>query len=330
MEHTNYDWEAVITPVRTSVLKQCLEETGYPIKKINHLVTGFQQGFELGYKGTFNRRNLANNLPFRVGTPTDLLNKIMTEVEAKCYAGPYNMNELPFKQFVQSPVGLVPKSGNKMRLIFHLSFDFGDDENSKSINHHIPSEDCKVKYNALDHAIANSLRILCEASEQEGVNGENSCLFYTKTDCSHAFRILPILVRHRRAFTKGMYSKLKLTDGCGNPLKQHHYVWLNQEFVRDCEVWKVFLHEAQTGYHLCRPFIDFDKNGINLKTLNFYSDASRNPNFGMGAYYDNHWMFKKWTKHFVEECEPSIEYFELYVLVAALVTWGNDKKTPQW
>ena len=49
----------------------------------------------------------------------------MKEVNEHRYAGPFN--ELPFKYHVQSPVGLVPKAGNKTHLIFHLSYDFGDE-----------------------------------------------------------------------------------------------------------------------------------------------------------------------------------------------------------
>ena len=58
----------------------------------------------------------------------------------------------------QSPIGLVPKAGNKMRLIFHLLYDFPD--GSKSINHHTPEELCSVKYNDLDHAIKGCLKLL--------------------------------------------------------------------------------------------------------------------------------------------------------------------------
>ena len=48
--------------------------------------------------------------------------KLVKKVNLGRYAGPF-LN-IPFKNYVQSPVGLVPKAGNKTRLIFHLSYDF--------------------------------------------------------------------------------------------------------------------------------------------------------------------------------------------------------------
>ena len=85
----------------------------------------------------------------------DMWQKIMKEVKLGHYAGPYQ--EIPYQFYVQSPAGLVPKAGNKTRLIFHLSFDF---EDFKSVNYYIPKELCSVKYRDLDHAVHNCLTIL--------------------------------------------------------------------------------------------------------------------------------------------------------------------------
>ena len=91
-----------------------------------------------------------------------------------------------FKKYIQSPIGLVPKSGNKTRLIFHLSYDFGLEVQHRSLNYHTPDDICKAKYNNLDCAIQNSLRFLTATGREQ--------LFYGKTDFSNAFRILPIRV----------------------------------------------------------------------------------------------------------------------------------------
>ena len=74
----------------------------------------------------------------------------MKEVRAGQYAGPFNT--IPYKNFIQSPIGLVPKAGNKTRLIFHLSFKFVDANgvNIGSVNNCTPRELCSVKYNDLD------------------------------------------------------------------------------------------------------------------------------------------------------------------------------------
>ena len=45
---------------------------------------------------------------------------------------------IPFENFIQSPIGLVPKAGSdQTRLIFHLSYDFKS-EGFKSVNAHTP------------------------------------------------------------------------------------------------------------------------------------------------------------------------------------------------
>ena len=45
----------------------------------------------------------------------------MKEVKLKRFAGPFESS--PFEDFIQSPVGLVPKdNGKDTRLIFHLSY----------------------------------------------------------------------------------------------------------------------------------------------------------------------------------------------------------------
>ena len=73
----------------------------------------------------------------------------MKEVKAKRFAGPFN--NIPFENYIQSHIGLVPKSSNRTRLIFHLSYDFKGD--NKSVNACTPKDQCSVHYNDLDTAI---------------------------------------------------------------------------------------------------------------------------------------------------------------------------------
>ena len=98
-------------------------------------------------------------------------------------------------------------------------------------------------------------------------------------------------------FTRMLYTKLKSRIGGENSmLKQHHHIWLDSDFVKDCLVWEWFLTNLkQNKAVLCRPFIDFSI-GVSAKTLNFYSDASLNPNLGMGAVYRDRWLFMQWNK----------------------------------
>ena len=104
---------------------------------------------------------------------------------------------------MQSPIGSVPKAGNKTRLIFHLSFDFRQGEADLSINHHTPKEWCTVKYNDLDSAVRGCLALLRQTSTDQ--------LSYCKTDCSNAFRLLPVLVKQRAWLVlKAKHPKTKL------------------------------------------------------------------------------------------------------------------------
>ena len=162
------------------VLEELLRESQYNTVKSKFLVEGFRRGFPISYAGPVNRQDYSNNIPCRVGSKTEMWNKVMKEVKLKRFASPYKT--IPFKNFIQSPIGLVPKHDNQTRLIFHLSYDFKD-SGGKSVNSHIPKEDCKTKYRDLDFAVKLGLRLAGE---------ENLPLFYGKTDLEAAFRVLPL------------------------------------------------------------------------------------------------------------------------------------------
>ena len=117
----NFDLENIVTPVKVSELQQLLEETNYDKDKTAFLVDGFTSGFDLGYRGKNIVKIKSPNLKFTIGDEIELWNKVMKEVELKRYAGPFE--DIPFTNYIQSPIGLVPKDGGlKTRLIFHLSY----------------------------------------------------------------------------------------------------------------------------------------------------------------------------------------------------------------
>ena len=105
----------------------------------------------------------------------------MKEVKACRLAGPFN--SIPFNTYIQSPVGLVPKAGNQTRLIFHLSYNFQN--HNQSLNSWTPQEICTVKYQDIDHAVNNCLSIM-------SAHPPAKALFLSKTDLKSAFRMLPI------------------------------------------------------------------------------------------------------------------------------------------
>ena len=158
-----------------------LRQADYDPQEIEFIVGGFRYGFDLCYRGPQFRQSKSQNLPFNVGNPTILWQKLMKEVWLLRVAGPFD--QIPYDNFIQSPIGLVPKDkGTQTRLIFHLSYDFPD--GSKSVNFHTTAELCSVHYNDLDTAVNLCLK-LCESGASQ--------VYMSKTDGQSAFRFLPLL-----------------------------------------------------------------------------------------------------------------------------------------
>ena len=128
-------------------------------------------------------------IPFTVGDKVDMWSKIMKEVKEKRFAGPFL--QVPFNNYIQSPIGLVPKAGGKTRLIFHLSYNFSEAWQDKSVNHFIPKEFCSVKYQDLDVAVRACLQMAKLAHKKTG----KDMVFLGKTDFLSAFRQIPLKKR---------------------------------------------------------------------------------------------------------------------------------------
>ena len=112
----NLDIEHITTPIKLDEYSALLNQSRYPEEEKNFLIQGFTNGFDIGYNGPRERVSKSDNLPFRIGNPVELWNKVMKEVQLGRYAGPFE--EVPYEFFIQSPIGLVPKDGGrKSRLI---------------------------------------------------------------------------------------------------------------------------------------------------------------------------------------------------------------------
>ena len=90
MEYKNMDLKNIVTPVKVKVFESLLREPNYDQKKTKYLVDGFTNGSSLEYQGPKRIKKKSHNLKLTVGSPTELWNKIMTEVKAKRYAGPFS------------------------------------------------------------------------------------------------------------------------------------------------------------------------------------------------------------------------------------------------
>ena len=174
MYYENFDLDNIVTPVNVKKLKDLLQVSGYDKKKSQFLIDGFTNGFSLEYHGPTNVQVRSKNLKLRgLGSKTTLWNKVMKEVKAKHYAGPFE--EIPYSTYIQSPVGLVPKdNGKSVRLIFHLSHPRRSHEQI-SVNANTPRDLCRVQYPDFSKAISLYLK------------AGKSC-FLSKSDMTSAFR----------------------------------------------------------------------------------------------------------------------------------------------
>ena len=180
--HRNFNLNDIVTPVNVKVLTELLLQSSYDSAASNFLIQGFTYGFDIGYRGPLIRKDRSANLPFHVGNKLDLWNKVMKEVGLGRYAGPFEKEDIPYQNYIQSPIGLVPKAGNQTRLIFHLSYDFKE---GKSVNYHTPKELSSVKYRDLDYAIKTCLKWGAH------LTGGQRLIFCSHSDIRSAFRILP-------------------------------------------------------------------------------------------------------------------------------------------
>ena len=175
----NFDLESIVTPVKAQHFVQLLKHSNYNPKEVQFLKRDFIDGFDIGNEGPVDHASTSSNLPLRVGNCTILWNKLMKEVKLGRVAGPFK--SVPFENFIQSPIGLVPKKGeDQTRLIFHLSYTF---PNGKSVNELIPQSKCKVVYWDLDFPVKLCLLLR---------GNTNQPIFMGKTDAQSAFRILPL------------------------------------------------------------------------------------------------------------------------------------------
>ena len=55
--------------------------------------------------------------------------------------------------------------------------------------------------------------------------------------------------------------------------------------------------------------------------IGFYSDASAAEDLGFGAVLQEKWLQGFWTKEFVRQANPSIEFLELFALCTGIFAW---------
>ena len=135
------------------------------------------------------------------------------------------------------------------------------------------------------------------------------------------------------AFTRRMYNKFSQILNIGGvpqnsyqyKWKQHYHVCLDKEFKIDCGIWLQFLSgDLRTVAN--RPMVDLSTT-LSSTEIGFYSDASATINCGFGAVLGTSWIRGDWTDspYFLENKKLSIEYLELFALVAGVLTWQCER-----
>ena len=96
--HENYDLQGIVTPIRVDILEDLLIKSEFDPAKRQFIITGFMNGFDIGYQGPMRRQDTSENIPLHLGTKVDLWNKVMKEVKLGRYAGPFK--DIPFDNYM--------------------------------------------------------------------------------------------------------------------------------------------------------------------------------------------------------------------------------------
>ena len=167
-EGSSLSASAIHTPIKVSPFYDLV--SGFNFDK--YLISGFRNGFRLGYIGPRGYRT-CHNLPSCAENPSVIDTKIKKEIVSGRVKGPFPIK--PFEKIQISPIGCVPKkSPGDFRIIHHLSYPKGS-----SINDFICDELSTTRYASLDDAAKLLLDL-----------GPNSLM--AKTDIESAFRLIPI------------------------------------------------------------------------------------------------------------------------------------------
>ena len=109
--YTDFQLDDIVTPVKVDMLEDLLRFYQMEQEELNFIVNGFRYGFGLGFRGPQHRKNISRNLRLWVGNKYDLWDKMMKEVKLHRFAGPFE--QIPYEEFVQSPVGLDEKASGQ-------------------------------------------------------------------------------------------------------------------------------------------------------------------------------------------------------------------------
>ena len=146
--------------------------TGYPdLNRVNYLLSGFKQGFQIGYEG-LDFLPITNNLTSARDNSEQVTAAIIKKLERGHTAGSFI--HPPFENFRCSPLDAVSKQEGTHHLIIDLS-----SPNGLSINDFISKEDYSVKFFKFGGVVPM-------------IKSLGRSALMAKLDVKHAFRLCPV------------------------------------------------------------------------------------------------------------------------------------------
>ncbi|XP_065197613.1 uncharacterized protein LOC135829134 [Sycon ciliatum] len=135
------------------------------------ILNGLQHGFPIGHSGA-SVSIISGNLPTAIEHAQFVQQQIADRVRRDESAGPFSVQ--PFHPFVCFPLGVVPKTNGKFRLIHHLSYP-----DRMSVNDGMNKDSFSLHYVTVDDAI--------ELLQRQGTGA-----LMAKLDIRNAFRLVPV------------------------------------------------------------------------------------------------------------------------------------------
>eukprot|EP00731_Ephydatia_muelleri_P036952 Em0362g2a len=258
--------------------------------------------------------------------------ELLKEVELGRILGPFSQR--PLEHLRTSDLGAVPKKNGKWRVILHLSAPEG-----RSINDFIAKEEFSIHYSTIDDAVALLSRFSKGARmakvdlksafrwfQFRRLNGTSlRTITGNPTPLPRRFSpsrppkptYLPgVHVNHAPAkvVPAGRLFLRRLIQLSTTVRKLHHHIHLNPEARADLRWWNSFLPSWNgISMFIAPEWKDAD-------SFQLYTDASGS--FGFGAYLDGAWFRGDWQPH-QQLLKRSIQWQELFAIVAAALTWGH-------
>ena len=167
-----------------------------------------------------------------------------------------------------------------------------------------------IEINTMDFTVSIPLEKVNELMEQmPWWCGRRTCTLKELQSLNGKLGFFSKAIRPGRMFTR------RLIDLTKTVKKQSHYVTLTREARDDIHWWcELLLTENRSS------FIP-DPKKIYSTDLMLFTDAAKYK--GMGAVYGPRWIQASWPSHFQER---SIDFLELFAIVAAARTWGHTWK----